>query len=379
MQQKSNFPNSLQAALDKRKQESLLRKLHPENNLIDFCSNDYLGFSRSEILQSQIDAGYSAYGNANGATGSRLISGNTTAIENLENKIAAFHNAEAGLIFNSGYDANLGLLSAIGKKEDVFLYDDLVHASLHDGMRLSLSKHYKFKHNDVNDLERLLISQLASEGNCYVLLESVYSMDGDLAPLKEIVALKEKYNFYLIVDEAHATGVFGKHGAGLCNELNIEDKCFARMHTFGKALGVHGAIVLGSVELRNYLINFSRSFIYTTALAPHAYAAIDAAYEFLQNTNQIEVLKCRIQQFNSLAKTDTRFVSTPSAIQCFMVDGNETATKVSEYLKTKGMDVRAIKSPTVKVGTERLRICLHSFNSEDEISELVKTLISIPN
>jgi 8-amino-7-oxononanoate synthase len=374
MQQKSNFPNSLQAALDKRKQESLLRKLHPENNLFDFCSNDYLGFSRSEILQSQIDAGCSAYGNANGATGSRLISGNNIAIENLENKIAQFHNAEAGLIFNSGYDANLGLLSAIGKKEDVFLYDDLVHASLHDGMRLSLSKHYKFKHNDVSDLERLLIAQQASDANCYVLVESVYSMDGDLAPLKEIIALKEKYNFYLVVDEAHATGVFGKQGSGLCNELNIEDKCFARMYTFGKALGVHGAIVLGSTELKNYLINFSRSFIYTTALAPHAYAAIDAAYEYLQSTNQIEVLKTRIQQFNSLVKTDTRFVSTPSAIQCFMVDGNEAVTKASEFLKTKGMDVRAIKSPTVKAGTERLRICLHSFNSEEQITNLVKSL-----
>jgi 8-amino-7-oxononanoate synthase len=374
MQQKSNFPNSLQAALDKRKQESLLRKLHPENKLIDFCSNDYLGFSRSQELHSLTQSKLSIYGNANGATGSRLISGNTTAIENLENKIAKFHSAEAGLIFNSGYDANLGLLSAIGKREDVFLFDDLVHASLYDGMRLSLSKHYKFKHNDVNELERLLIAQQSSEGNCYVLVESVYSMDGDLAPLKEIVALKEKYNFYLIVDEAHATGVFGKQGSGLCNELNIEDKCFARMHTFGKALGVHGAIVLGSVELRNYLINFSRSFIYTTALAPHAYAAIDAAYECLQSSNQIEVLKQRIQQFNSLVKNDNRFVATPSAIQCFMVNGNDAATQASEYLKTKGMDVRAIKNPTVKAGTERLRICLHSFNSEEQIRDLVKSL-----
>ncbi len=374
MQQKSDFPISLQSALDKRKQESLLRKLHVENNLVDFCSNDYLGFSRSQILETIIDSKLWVYGNKNGATGSRLISGNTKAIESLENKIATFHNAEAGLIFNSGYDANLGLLSAIGKKEDVLLYDDLVHASLHDGMRLSLSKHYKFKHNDVNDLERLLIAQQTSEGNCYVLLESVYSMDGDLAPLKEIVALKEKYNFYIIVDEAHATGVFGKQGRGLCNELEVEDKCFARMHTFGKALGVHGAIILGSTELRNYLINFSRSFIYTTALAPHAYAAIDAAYEYLQNTNQIEVLKTRIEQFNVLVKNDTRFVSTPSAIQCFMVNGNEAATYTSEFLITKGMDARAIKSPTVKAGTERLRICLHSFNTEEQITSLVKSL-----
>lgn len=374
MQQKSNFPISLQTALDKRKKESLLRKLYVENNLIDFCSNDYLGFSRSKILETIIDSKLWVYGNKSGATGSRLISGNTAAIENLENKITVFHNAEAGLIFNSGYDANLGLLSAIGKKEDVVLYDDLVHASLHDGMRLSLSKHYRFKHNDVHDLERLLIAQQTNEGNCYVLVESVYSMDGDLAPLKEIVALKEKYNFYLIVDEAHATGVLGKQGRGLCNEINIEDNCFARMHTFGKALGVHGAIVLGSVELRNYLINFSRSFIYTTALSPHAYASIDAAYEYLQNTNQIEVLKNRIQQFNSLVKTDARFVSTPSAIQCFMVNGNEAATSTSEHLKSKSMDVRAIKSPTIKAGTERLRICLHSFNSEDQIISLVKSL-----
>jgi 8-amino-7-oxononanoate synthase len=189
-------------------------------------------------------------------------------------------------------------------------------------------------------------------------------MDGDLAPLKEIVALKEKYNFYLIVDEAHATGVFGKQGSGLCNELEIETNCFARMHTFGKALGVHGAIVLGSVELRDFLINFSRSFIYTTALAPHAYAAIDAAYEYLKNTNQIEVLKNRIQQFNSLVKNDTRFVSTPSAIQCFMVNGNEAATNTSEFLKTPCLPKTCLECAKVLHCKQESTHSLTSFTNE---------------
>lgn len=374
MIQEQNFPLSLQAALNKRKEESLFRKLHHNKNLIDFCSNDYLGFSSSKDLHKLIEEKTAIYGNANGATGSRLISGNTEAIENLENKMAAFHSAESALIFNSGYDANIGLLSSIGKKDDVFLYDELVHASLHDGMRLSPAKHFKFKHNDCADLERLLQTQNNRAANYYVVVESVYSMDGDLAPLKEIVALQEKFNFYLIVDEAHATGVFGKQGKGLCNELNIEEKCFARMHTFGKALGVHGAVVLGSEALRNYLINFARSFIYTTALPSSAYAAMDAAYVLLSSSNETNKLKKIISYFSSLACNDNRFTITPSAIQNFSIEGNADVARASEFMQSKGFDIRAIKSPTVRAGTERLRICLHSFNSEEEVLQMTQTL-----
>ena len=374
MIQQQNFPLSLQSALNKRKEESLFRKLQHPKNLIDFCSNDYLGFSSSSQLHKLIEEKTSIYGNANGATGSRLLSGNTKAVEYLENKIAQSYNAESALLFNSGYVANIGLLSCIGKKDDVFLYDELVHASLHDGMRLSQAKYFKFKHNDSTDLERLLHKQTNNAGNCYVIVESIYSMDGDLAPLVEIIALQEKFNFYLIVDEAHATGVFGKQGKGLCNELQIEKKCFARMHTFGKALGVHGAVVLGSEVLRNYLINFSRSFIYTTALPPNAYAAIDATHELLSSSDEIGKLKKIISFFSEKAKLDKRFKITPSAIQNYTVMGNAEVAEASGFMQLHGFDIRAIKSPTVKAGTERLRICLHSFNTEEQVLQMIHTL-----
>lgn len=373
MQDISDFPKDLSDLLLKRRKDNLFRQLYNSKDLIDFCSNDYLGYSRSSTLQNLILQKLKFYELKNGSTGSRLISGNTKNIELLEDKIASFHRAESGLIFNSGYDANLGLLSSIGKKEDVFLFDELAHASLHDGMRLSLSKRFKFKHNDLQDLERLLQNNL-TKGNVYVIVESVYSMDGDLAPLKEITELKRKHNFYLIVDEAHATGVIGTEGRGLCNTLNLESICFARIHTFGKALGVHGAIILGSHMLRDYLINFSRSFIYTTALSPHAYASIDASYDYLIQGVSLSALHENINYFYETTQTSLDIKTTKSAIQTVHIQGNEKVSQKSQELLKSGMDVRAIKSPTVKLGEERLRICLHSFNSFQEIDKLIHLL-----
>jgi 8-amino-7-oxononanoate synthase len=372
-----SLPPSLQVALHKRKEEGLLRSLSlPKaigtGDLIDFCSNDYLGFARSEELHAWTQQKMPLYGRFNGSTGSRLISGNSEAIEELEKKIAAFHNAEAALIFNSGYDANIGLLSCVGKKDDLFLYDELVHASLHDGMRLSHATAYKFRHNDVQDLRRLLSNNKLA-GTVYVVLESVYSMDGDSAPLQEIAALRKELPFELIVDEAHATGVFGRQGSGLCNELGLEQDCFARIYTYGKAMGVHGAAVAGSSDLRSYLINFSRSFIYTTALSPHAYAAIDASYTLLQTTQAMQQLKQRISEFRSQVKGPHVLAST-SAIQVVLIPGNKEVAAASALLRGKGLDVRSIKSPTVKAGTERLRICLHSYNTPAELQLLHNVL-----
>jgi len=371
----SDFPENLNLSLLKRKEQNLFRELYDAEHLIDFCSNDYLGFNQSQHLKKLTIENIVNYSNKNGSGGSRLLAGNHKNIVQLEQKIAEFHNADAGLIFNSGYDANLGLLSAIGKKDVIFLYDELIHASIHDGIRLSLSTYYKFKHNDINDLERLLINY-SKTSTVYVLVESVYSMDGDLAPLKQIVELKNKFSFYLIVDEAHATGVFGNQGRGLCNELKIEKDCFARVHTFGKALGVHGAVVIGNKLLRDYLINFSRSFIYTTALSPHAYASIEAAYDVLFQTNEIDKLKTIILYFNNKAAHFSEMNCTPSAIQTFNLPGNEKVMHQSEILKQHGFDIRAIKSPTVKQGSERLRICLHSFNSKSEIDAMLNILSS---
>lgn len=367
------FPDSLLQALNKRKEESLFRVLYKNKGLIDFCSNDYLGFSRSATLGTVADTRDAVYGTNNGSTGSRLISGNSEVIETLEQKIAGFHNAGAGIIYNSGYDANIGLLSCIGKKDDVFLYDELIHASLHDGMRLSHAAYYKFRHNDIHDLERLLTANKAG-GNVYIVIESVYSMDGDSAPLHEIARLKKQYPFQLIVDEAHATGVFGDKGKGLCNTTNLEKECFARIYTFGKALGVHGAIVVGEQLLKDYLVNFSRSFIYTTALSPHSYSSIDAAYELLDKTKEIEKLQENISIFKNLTEIYTAILPSESSIHCVIVPGNNEVTEASRALREKGFDVRPIKSPTVRAGSERLRICLHSFNTSNEISKLCEAM-----
>ncbi|MEO6884109.1 MAG: 8-amino-7-oxononanoate synthase [Bacteroidia bacterium] len=362
----------LSDALLVRQQNDSLRALSVKKNLIDFCSNDYLGFARSEKLQDKIKAAEKNIF-SNGSTGSRLLSGNSEMAEILEKKIADYHQAEAGLIFNSGYDANIGLFSSL-PKESTIIYDELIHASVHDGIRLSKTTALRFMHNDLFHLEARLKT---AEGIIFVAVESIYSMDGDAAPLKEISALCEKYEAYLIVDEAHATGIFGKKGEGKVTELQLEKKVFARVHTFGKALGCHGAIVLGSNALRNYLINFARSFIYTTALPYHALISINCAYDFLAESNtEKEQLKKIIFQYCSEIKTLEGFEKTTNdaPIQCITVPGNQSVKKLASALQNKGFDVRPILSPTVPKNKERLRICLHSFTTESEISTFIKTL-----
>ena len=367
----SLLPDNLIKQLEARKSQGLYRQLIPESNSIDFCSNDYLGFASSPQIKEIVQ-------NLNqsikfGATGSRLISGNSTYTEELEQKIASFHAAEAALIFNSGYNANMGLLSCIAQKHDLILFDELSHASIYDGIRLSFAKHYKFKHNDVVHLKSL-IEKHKDARNIFIVVESVYSMDGDCAALKEIVALLND-RVFLIVDEAHGFGVFGEHGKGLCQELSIEQFCLARIITYGKALGSHGAAVTGSVELRNYLINFARSFIYTTALPPKSLYAIDAGYQLLTTSSAQKELKNKINLFKELTCGNVNFIESTSAIQCIIVEGNEMVERKALSLQKKGFQIKAIKSPTVPKGKERIRICLHAFNSDEEIKKLCDNLV----
>ena len=375
--------NFLKKRLLTREENGSLRKLSPENNLVDFSSNDYLGFACSEELKSIIEKELSGIRypvSLIGSTGSRLLTGNSQYAEDLEVFIANFHKAEAGLIFNSGYDANLGLIASIGKKEDVIFYDELSHASIYDGVRLSKTESFPFRHNDVTHLEeRLKYCRSTHNGNsnCFVIVESVYSMNGDFSPLKEISSLCDEYMANLIVDEAHATGIFGKKGEGRVVELNLESKVFARVHTFGKALGCHGAIVLGRHDLKNYLINFSRSFIYTTALPIHSLAAIKSAYLLLINesykiikiNNLINLFKLKIKEQNL-----TFFLNSSSTIQSILFEGNDIVKKIASLVQKDGFDVRPILSPTVPKGKERIRICLHAFNTEEEISGLISSL-----
>ena len=382
----------LSQILEERKKQLLFRSLRTSKNLIDFCSNDYLGFSQKLKQNSE------NYSFPTGATGSRLLAGNMQFVEDLEQEIADFHGAEAGLIFNSGYDANVGLLSCLPQKNDLLFTDELIHASMIDGARLSYATRERFKHNDVEDLERGLAPPaprggafesefdhnytsvappLGAGGAIFIALESVYSMDGDLANLEGVVNLSEKYGANLIVDEAHATGVFGKNGRGLVCELGLEDKVFARVITFGKALGCHGAIVLGSKNLRDYLINFARPFIYSTAAPMHTHESIRQAYQLLKSPNfSNEKLHSLIRFFKENAKQalDLELIDSPSAIQCIIISGNERCQEIGLKLQNAGLDIRPIVSPTVPKGKERLRICLHEFNTEEEILRIFKVL-----
>ena len=248
--------NFLEKKLRERQQANALRVLRLNDDKIDFCSNDYLGIVKNKLIEDSIINKNLSHG----STGSRLLSGNYKLIEETEKIIADFHDAEEGLIFNSGYDANIGLLSSVPQKGDVIIYDQLSHASIRDGIRLSFADSFSFLHNDVDDLEKKLSAAAKPQQNIFVVTESVFSMDGDMAPLKEISKLCEKYNAALIVDEAHATGVVGEKGEGLVQHLDLQQKCFARLHTFGKACGCHGAVILGSTQLKKYLINFARTF-----------------------------------------------------------------------------------------------------------------------
>ncbi|WP_439697727.1 aminotransferase class I/II-fold pyridoxal phosphate-dependent enzyme [Mucilaginibacter sp. AW1-7] len=367
----------LKKKLDERKEIAIYRSLKQENSLVDFCSNDYLGFARSPVLKERIKAELDNNPlSLNGSTGSRLLSGNSQYAEDLELEIAGFHGFEAGLLFNSGYDANLGLLSSLAQRGDTIILDELIHASAIDGVRLSYANRYSFKHNDIESLEAKL---KASKGNCYVVVESIYSMDGDSAPLKDMADITEKYGAHLIVDEAHAVGLYKK---GLTNQLGLQNRIFATVVTFGKALGNHGAIVLGSKVLKEYLINFARPFIYSTAPSFHHLASIKMAYQLLNNVEkEIIDLKNNIAYFKNHTNinSDYPLLQSDSAIQCIILKNNDKARLIANTLQSAGLDVRPILSPTVAAGTERIRICLHSFNTLNELALLCNTVNNFIN
>jgi 8-amino-7-oxononanoate synthase len=344
--------------------------------LIDFTSNDYLGLARSEKLFQLIqDRLIERPGPINGSTGSRLLSGNSELAEQTETELTSVFNGEAALLFNSGYTANLAVLATIPQRNDTILYDELAHACMKDGARLSHARHWSFKHNDLSDLE---IKLNKATGSVFVAVESVYSMDGDLAPLQQLVELTGRYGATLMVDEAHSTGAFGPGGAGLGVALGLENKIGIRIYTFGKAMGVHGACVIGSRALREYLINYARPFIYTTALPMHSILSISSAFRFLRdNLGLQDTLKERIALFKQRLTGTIEKVDSESAIQCIIIPGNERVKSAAAYLKNHGFDIRPILSPTVPVGRERIRICLHAFNSMQEVKQLAEVLNSM--
>lgn len=365
----------LKQKLNQREAENALRVLHARpNSFIDFSSNDYLGFAQSIELKKNIDQRLVELNLPikNGTRGSRLLNGNYSFIEEIENELATYFKASSALIFNSGYSANLGILSSIPQKGDTIIYDELIHTSLKDGARLSFANRLSFKHNDPEDLSKKL--QKAS-GKIFLVLESVYSMDGDLCALEELLRVAEPFEPIVIVDEAHGLGVIGENGEGLILSKKLEDKIDIRVYTFGKAMGVHGAVVVGSEVLKSYLINFSRSFIYTTALSPHSYVAISESIKFLVDKKElVSRLQYYVLHMNLFFKSIHLHTTSNSAINTFILPGNDRVKSLSEKFLAHNMDIRPILSPTVPVGSERLRICLHSYNTNEELDLLQSKL-----
>lgn len=351
-----------------------LRSLPRATPLVDFCSNDYLGFS-TYGLTGNVAIQPGAQRVRFGSTGSRLISGNSEAVEELEEIARVRHRAEAALVFNSGYDANLGLISSLPSDAVQIFYDEHAHASIKDGVVLSKALSQPFRHNDLNHLEVRLKS---AKKETYVCVEALYSMDGQFAPLVEMANLCQRYGAHLIVDEAHSAGIYGDAGAGLVQELGLEKVVWARIVTYGKAFGCHGACVLGSPLLKKYLINFAHSFIYSTALPSTTVQATISAYELLLSSAARCLLDGNIEIFCQEIAPKLRssiLLSSRSAIQCLILPGSK-AMMASKFLAEQGFDVKAIRSPTVKRGTERLRICLHSFNTAASIKDLVGGMAS---
>jgi len=358
-----------------RKENDSFRVFKLNEGIVDFCSNDYLGFAKDKqfaieahqlLMQQEL--------RVNGNSGARTITGTSKEILSLESTLAKHHLAESALLYNSGYTANVGLFSSLPYRGDTIIYDELIHASIRDGMQLSKAKSFSFLHNDLASLEKKL--SLAT-GRIYVVVESIYSMDGDTAPLKSIAELCSQYDAALIVDEAHSNGIYGKDGAGLVVELGLEKTVFARVITFGKALGCHGAAVLGSQDLIAFLINFSRSFIYTTAPAPHQVLSLKIAYD---NLSKVENKRLILSKLIALFKLKIKevlnvdLIESSSPIQCLIIPGNSVVKQVCSGVQDDGFDVRPIVAPTVPVGKERIRICLHSYNTEDEVIALVTCL-----
>ncbi|CAN5784473.1 pyridoxal phosphate-dependent aminotransferase family protein [soil metagenome] len=368
-------PLVLRQKLDERERKGNLRHLRPHRpDLVDFYSNDYLGLARSPLLRERVQQVLLLHPEEGlGATGSRLLSGTSPLALALERRLAAYHRSEAALLFPSGYAANTGFFSAVPQRGDTVFYDEAIHASIKDGIRLSLAKAYSFRHNSPDDLRRKF--RLAS-GSAYVVVEGLYSMDGDLAPLPELSALCLEMGAYLVVDEAHSNGLYGPGGAGLVVEMGLEEEVFARIVTFGKALGSHGAAVLGEQVLVDFLVNFSRPFIYTTALPLPSLLTIGCAYELLPTltAERAAVHRLAANLKDKLKKMGLPHQDTTSPIQGLYAENPERLKETASFLEERGFGVRPVLSPTVPEGKERLRVILHAFNTEQEVDELILLL-----
>ena len=344
-------------ALDERVNIGLHRKLGVYDSLIDFSSNDYLGIASE---------------NKSGATGSRLISGNSKDLEELESSFAAKVGAQAALYYSAGYLANIGLLPTITDRFTTIISDELIHASLIDGIRLSYAKRYSFKHNDLEHLEKLLQSH---NGKKIIVAETVYSMDGDSPELNQLFNIVSKYeDTYVILDEAHGLGLSGKHNLGIAQSYISHPNCLAIVYPLGKAVGLSGAFVVGSKLLRDYLINFSRSFIYSTGPSKPLIKQLKKQLEHLSLKDSKNLFLLKKHFLKGIDENYSVLSGEYGAIVSILT--KEKSKDIEKELLDNNFFVKAILSPTVKKGFERLRICFHDYNTLEEIDNLLKILNS---
>jgi len=399
-----SFESELRRRLEALKEQNLLRKLRcvssPQQTritidgreLINFSSNDYLGLATHPKLKAAAVQATQRFGTGSGA--SRLISGSLQPHHHLEEALATFKRTEAALVFTTGYATAIGTITALAGKDDIIVLDKLVHASIVDAAKLSGATLRVFHHNDLNNLEAILHwtdTRRASGGNVLIVTESIFSMDGDSAPLKDLVNLKEKHGAWLMVDEAHATGLFGPNLAGLADQFGLGDQIEIQMGTLGKALGSAGGYIAGSRTFIEYVINKARSFVFSTAPPPAISAAAQAALQIVQSPEGVKLiqnLRRNVQAFGrkvgpgSLGPGSCRAFPKPafphSAEHCPILPlilGDEAqAVKLADALRQEGIFVPAIRYPSVARGKARLRFTLSSAHTAEDITTLERAL-----
>jgi 8-amino-7-oxononanoate synthase len=364
----------LQAGLRELESRSQRRTL-VEISGVNLCSNDYLGLADHPLLREAAIQGLRDSQRA-GGTGSRLLSGHAAVWNELEAEFASFAGSEAALYFGSGYAANIGLLTSLAGKDDVIFSDALNHASIIDGIRLSGARKIIYPHRDLNVLEALLKENQHLPGRKLIVTETVFSMDGDIAPVADIVVLAERYGAGVIVDEAHATAVHGAGGRGIAAMLPASGQIVAAMHTCGKALASAGAFVCGSAVLREHLINHARTFIFSTAMPPYMATQIRAALRLAKEMDsERDELRSRAREFARVLRDDGwETMGSATQIVPAMIGENAAALSAAEYLQREGFAVRAIRPPTVPLGTARLRFSLAQKIKSQQLEQLATAL-----
>ena len=365
------------ALLERLEKKGRLRQLATSQGM-DFSSNDYLGLAGSGILNA-IAREALERGVPTGSGGSRLLRGNHAEHEALESEAAAFFNADKAQYFSSGFDANLAVFSTLPQTGDLVLYDALVHASIHAGMNAGKAQTRSIAHNDVAAFEAAILNwrQTGGTGTIWLVVESLYSMDGDCAPLDELNAVADRHNAFLYIDEAHATGVFGAQGQGLAGDLAGRENVLI-LHTCGKGMGTSGALLCASRLLCDVLINRARVFIYSTAPSPLQAAIVRGSLKILTEQPERRVrLQTLVHSTNTVFKQQLGLTTSGSQIIPLIVGNNQKALDYAPQLQNCGFDIRAIRPPTVPLGTARLRISITLNVDEAMIGQLVDTLEKI--